>query len=329
MTLTVRNFRPADAKAVADLRRACAPYLLTTPQGTAWEVSTAPTARQLRLFVAELDGRVVGSTRAALLYDSSVPGQAAATPYTHPDFRGRGIGHALLTSAEEHLSAVGATHLFAWAVDEPDSLAFAERHGYRRTRPARYLRLDLATAALPPLPTALPPGVELRTGADLEADPRLLYTADAEASADEPGDVATDTMTYEDWLLHTWEHPSVDLDLTSVVTVDGEVAAFSLAATDGLGYYSSAMTGTRRAFRGRGLARLAKTASLCRARDAGCTEAFTGNDSANAPMLAINRAFGYRPFAEEWRYVRELGRGEGAPGHGASSGIARPGAAGS
>ena len=61
------------------------------------------------------------------------------------------------------------------------------------------------------------------------------------------------------------------------------------------------MTGTRRAFRGQGLARLAKTASLRRARDAGCTEAFTGNDAANAPMLALNTAFGYRPFAAEWR----------------------------
>ncbi|MFE0190422.1 hypothetical protein [Streptomyces sp. NPDC058989] len=80
-------------------------------------------------------------------------------------------------------------------------------------------------------------------------------------------------MAYEDWLRHTWDHPHIDLDLTSVVTVDGELAAFSLAATDGLGRYASAMTGTRRAFRGRGLARLAKAASLHRARDHGCTEA--------------------------------------------------------
>ncbi|MFI9079271.1 GNAT family N-acetyltransferase [Streptomyces sioyaensis] len=155
---------------------------------------------------------------------------------------------------------------------------------------------------------ALPPGVRLHTGADFEADPRRLYEADAEAAADEPGDVPADAIAYEGWLLRTWEHPPLDLDLTSVVTVDGEIASFTLAATDGRTRYSCATAGTRRAFRGRGLARLAKTASLRRARAAGYTEAVTGNDAANAPMLAVDQAFGYRPCAGEWRCVHELRR---------------------
>lgn len=124
-----------------------------------------------------------------------------------------------------------------------------------------------------------------------------------------PGDVTIDAMAYEDWLRHTGEHPHHDPDLTSVVTVDGEIASFALAFTDGRTRYSSDMTGTLRAFRGRGLARLAKTASLHRARDAGYAEAFTGNDAENAPMLALNHAFGYQAFAGEWRYVRPLGEG--------------------
>ncbi|MFE1774657.1 GNAT family N-acetyltransferase [Streptomyces sp. NPDC059008] len=309
MTLTVRDFRPADAKSVADLRRAGVPHRLSTPQGVAWEVSTARAAQRLRLFVAELDGRIVGSARAALLPGSRVPARAAAALHVHPGHRGRGAGRALLAAAEEHLAAAGADRVFVRAVDEPGAHAFARRHGYRHTRTARHLRLDLATAGPPPLPSALPAGVRLLTGAELEADPRPLYAANAEAGADEPGEVAGDAMAYEDWLRHTWDHPHIDLDLTSVVTVDGALAAFSLAATDGLGRYASAMTGTRRAFRGRGLARLAKAASLHRARDHGCTEAFTGNDTANTPMLTLNRRLGYRPFAEEWRYAREVGRG--------------------
>jgi RimJ/RimL family protein N-acetyltransferase len=68
------------------------------------------------------------------------------------------------------------------------------------------------------------------------------------------------------------------------------------------------MTGSRRAYRGRGLAKLAKTDSLHRARAAGYTEAFTGNDTGNAPMLAINAWLGYRPTATEWHYLRDLPR---------------------
>ncbi|MGD3107460.1 N-acetyltransferase family protein [Streptomyces sp. YGL11-2] len=309
MTLTVRDFRPADAKAVADLRRAVLPHLISTPQGVARQVAGAPPAKRLRVFVAELAGRVIGQISAQLVHESSVPGQAAGTPVVHPGHRRQGAGGALLTAAEEHLAAVGAEHLLAWAVDEPGSLAFAARRGYRLTRRAGFLRLDLAGTAPPPLPAPLPPGVRLCTGADFGADPYPLFAAEAEAAADEPGDVAIDAMDYETWLRTTWEHPDIDLDLTSVVTVDGEVAAFTLVATDGLGRCVSAMTGSRRAFRGRGLARLAKTDSLRRARDAGCTEAFTGNDDGNAPMLAINRAFGYRPFTAQRRCVRDLVQG--------------------
>ena len=66
------------------------------------------------------------------------------------------------------------------------------------------------------------------------------------------------------------------------------------------------MTGTARAHRGRGLAKLAKNDSLHRARAAGYTEAFTGNDAGNEPMIAINKWFGYELCGTEVRYVRAL-----------------------
>ncbi|MEV5596842.1 GNAT family N-acetyltransferase [Streptomyces sp. NPDC052496] len=306
MTLTVRLFRRSDARDVCDVRRRVLPYGISTPQSVAWEVAEAPAARRLRLFVAETGGRIVGAAKAAVVHDSSTPGQGLVAPLVDPGHRGRGVGSALLDAAEGHLAGLGVTHLHTYPHDDPRSMAFAERRGYRRLRPARHLRLDLAHAALPPLPASLPPGTRLRTAADLGADPRPLFEADAEVTADEPDGLTVDAMTYEDWITHTWEHPDIDLDLTTVVTVGAEVAAFSLARTDGQDRYSSEMTGTRRAHRGRGLARLAKTASLHRARDAGCTQAFTANDAENAPMLAINTALGYRPFATEWHCVRAL-----------------------
>ncbi|MGX1758941.1 hypothetical protein ACWIG5_18845 [Streptomyces lydicus] len=62
--VTVRDYRPAGAKAVADLRRAVLPCRLAAPQGIAWEVSTAPAAQRLRLCVAQRDGRIVGAVQA-------------------------------------------------------------------------------------------------------------------------------------------------------------------------------------------------------------------------------------------------------------------------
>ncbi|MFD0786750.1 GNAT family N-acetyltransferase, partial [Micromonospora azadirachtae] len=34
--------------------------------------------------------------------------------------------------------------------------------------------------------------------------------------------------------------------------------------------------------------------------------AYTSNDEANAPMLAVNARLGYRPVAAQWSCLREL-----------------------
>ncbi|MEU6215524.1 N-acetyltransferase family protein [Streptomyces sp. JL4002] len=311
MTVLIRDIRPADAsdlESVVRVRRAALPYLITTPAEVAFEVAAAHPARHHRVLVAETpDGEVVGVTRAGIAHDSPEPGKGYANTYVDPARRGLGAGRGLLRAAEEHLAAHGATDVYTWVLDEPAHRAFAERRGYRPGRSAHFLRLDLAAAPLPALPGTLPPGVELRPGSAFAADPRPLFEADAEATSDEPGDVQAELDDYEDWLAHTWNSPSLDKELTVVALVDGTVASFSAAATDGATRYASAMTGTRRAFRGRGLAKLAKTASLHRARAAGYTEAFTGNDAGNGPMLAINEWFGYGICATETRYTRKLG----------------------
>ncbi|MEV6951924.1 GNAT family N-acetyltransferase [Streptomyces sp. NPDC051183] len=311
MTVSIRDLRPGDAsdtEAVVRVRRAALPFVITTVRGVAFELDSAHPDKRYRLLLAEDgDGLVIGTAQVGIAYDSPEPGQGFVNAYVHPAHRGLGAGTALLRAAEEHLGAAGAVDSYAWVLDEPAHRAFAERRGYRVGRSAHFLRLDLASAALPALPDPLPAGVELRPGSAFAADPRPLFEADAETTRDEPGDVQAEFDDYEDWLRHTWNSPHLDKDLTTVVLVDGTVAAFTAALTDGDARYCSGMTGTLRAFRGRGLAKLAKTDSLRRARAAGYTEAFTGNDTGNAPMLAVNQRFGYEICATETRYAKAMG----------------------
>ncbi|AKZ54839.1 Acetyltransferase [Streptomyces ambofaciens ATCC 23877] len=309
MTVLVRDLRsddPADVAAFARVRHLALPFILWTPQAVVHHLlHTHPDARS-RSLVAEEDGEVIGTAQIGLVHDSPEPEQAYLNIYVHPDRVRRGAGGLLVRTAEEHLATEGARKLFAWVLDEPAHLAFAERHGYERRRSAHFLRLGLADSTLPP-PPPLPPGVELRTAADFADDPRPMFELDAETLADEPSDVAMEFTDYEAWLAETWRHPLLNRELTSVAVADGRPVAFSVAYTDGGTRYSSAMTGTVRAHRGRGLAKLTKTDSLRRARAAGCTEAFTGNDTDNGPMLAINKWLGYEVCGTEVRYVRELG----------------------
>ncbi|MFF8101891.1 GNAT family N-acetyltransferase [Streptomyces sp. NPDC016640] len=309
MTVTVHDLRPDardDLEGFARVRQAALPFILVTADSLAHDLTHMHPDAHYRPLVAVADGEVIGTAQVHLTHESAEPGQGNVNVYVHPGHRRRGAGTLLVRAAEEHLAAHGATRLFAWVLDEPGNRAFAERHAYRASRAAHFLGLDLRNGTLPPLQDP-PPGVELRKGSDFAADPRPLFALDAETTADEPSDVDTEFTDYGAWLKETWRHPLFSPELTSVALVDGRPAAFSAARTDGGTRYGTVMTGTARAHRGRGLAKLAKNDSLHRARAAGYTEAFTGNDTGNGPMIAINKWFGYEICGTEVRYVRELG----------------------
>ncbi|MDX3583700.1 GNAT family N-acetyltransferase [Streptomyces europaeiscabiei] len=309
MTLIVRDLRatdPVDADAFAEVRRSALPFMVSTAESLLHDATRRPPEAHYQQLVAEADGEVIGTVQLYIAHESPVPGQGNVNVYVHPEHLRRGAGGLLARTAEERLKAVGAKRLLSWVLDAPENRAFAERRGYTPSRSAHFLSLDLAHGTLPPLRT-LPDGVELRTAADFADDPRPLFDLDAEATADEPSDVGAELDDYEQWLEENFHHPLLDRALSTVVVVDGTLAAFTAVRTDGRDRYFTGMTGTARAFRGRGLAKLAKNDSLHRARAAGYTEAFTGNDTDNGPMLAVNKWFGYEVCATEVRYVRELG----------------------
>ncbi|MFI1193630.1 GNAT family N-acetyltransferase [Micromonospora sp. NPDC020750] len=303
MTLTVRPFTDADTGAVVEVLRATHPHLVATPAFIRWQVGGVRAAERFGALVAEGDGVPVGLARTGLLHESAEPGLGFVNLAVRPDRRGRGAGSALLAAAERRLAGLGVRTAYATVADVPADLAFAGRRGYRRGRRSRLLVRDLA-APLPPAP-APARGVRVLSAADLP-DPRPLYEADLDAARDEPGEVGMDEIGYADWLAAYWDRPDLDRTLTTVAVVDGEVAAFTVALTDGRDRHQSGMTGTRQAYRRRGLARLVKHAALARARAAGFRHAVTVNDAGNDAMLGLNAWLGYRPVADQWRYRRDL-----------------------
>ncbi|MFF9067669.1 GNAT family N-acetyltransferase [Streptomyces sp. NPDC014891] len=307
MTVIVRDVRAEDAEGFARVRRAALPFMLATAEQLRFDWTHAhPDGHERPLVAVAEDGGIIGTAQVRIAHDAPEPGIGSVNVYMDPAHAGRGGGSLLLRAAEEHLAEHGARTLYSWVVDAPENLAWAERRGYAPSRSAYFLRLDLTAAELPPL-QAPPAGVELLTAEDFSADPRPLFELDALTTADEPGDVGAELDDYAHWLATTWEHPLFDRALTTVAVVDDVPAAFTAAQTDGLGRYNTGMTGTAPAYRGRGLAKLVKNTSLHRARAAGRTEALTGNDTGNAPMLAINEWFGYQVAAREVRHVRKIG----------------------
>jgi GNAT superfamily N-acetyltransferase len=77
-----------------------------------------------------------------------------------------------------------------------------------------------------------------------------------------------------------------------------------------LGYYPTTgivfteMTGVARAGRGKGVGTALKLKTIEQALALGVSSILTENDADNAPILRINRAFGYQPVREALSYRR-------------------------
>ena len=217
----------------------------------------------------------------------------------HPDHRRRGLGSALFERAAEHLTAHGARELRCWS--EAESAAFLERRGFTPGRSDRLSALD--PRAVDTSRLELPDGVQIVPLAEvLDRLPEVhaLYT---EAAADMPADNPEGNVSLDEWLSETIGSPDLDRELSVVVLVDDRPAALSWVNADRThGLADHDLTGTARAYRRRGLARLAKLEVVRRCAEAGISRVMTENDSENVGMLAINDELGFAPYtvATEW-----------------------------
>ncbi len=294
-----RTARPDDAAEVVALRAAVYPYLVRGVDSTRQMIAEPPDGGWTA-FVAQDGGRVVGWVSA---YRNTTTSEAdfgeISMLHVHPGHRERGIGTALFGAAREHLAGLGVRRMRAWV--QTDSLDFARRRGFEPSREARYSALE--TRLAPPVPDA-PPGVTVVALSALDA--RTVYAADVAASADEPGDVPKDAVSFETWRYEVWDNLGLDREASTAALHGTEIAAFTLVKRDGTRMWSD-MTATLPQHRGRGLARLVKIVAVHRAAERGVTMAYTSNDESNAPMLAVNARLGYQPVAAQWSCLGELG----------------------
>ncbi|MFC7545064.1 GNAT family N-acetyltransferase [Plantactinospora sp. GCM10030261] len=297
--MIIRVAGAADAEALVALRSSVYPYLVRGAESTRRMLAEPIPGEDEVVHVAELDGwLIVGAAAARRNATSSTGDLGDIMLCVRRAHRRRGAGTALLYAALAHLRTLGVRRVRAFA--QPDSLDFARRHGFTPSREVRYSGLPLSPA--PPAPRP-PDGVRLRPLTDWS--PAEFFPAYVAAASDEPGDEPVDAIGFDHWRADVWDEPDTDLAGSVVATVDGVVAAFTIVRRDGDRMWSD-MTATVPAYRGRGLAALVKRAALHRAAGRGVTMAYTSNDEANAPMLAVNDRLGYRPVGAQWSCLRDL-----------------------
>ncbi len=261
--------------------------------GVAEYVDWRRQAEDMVWFLASKGGDDAGAALAYVGWHSK-PGTGHGEVFVLPELRGSGVGSALYERVAEWVQERGCITLeTSVAEDDPASLAWVDRRGFREVGRNSKMVLDLTAIETPAIDP--PEGVEIVTWAERPELAPGLYTVACEAYPDVPGDEGTPMDSYEEWLRKDMEGAGDRPDATFVALVDGEVAGYaklSLSTSDTkTGYHD--MTGVLRAHRGRGIAAALKRAQIAWAKQAGYEQLQTANEVRNEPIRRLNARHGY------------------------------------
>jgi GNAT superfamily N-acetyltransferase len=271
----IREFEPTDAAAVAAaLHEETPPHPLTTAGVLHWR-DAQPERAQARMWVAEEEGRLVGWAETRIRWTTSVSDVGDLWAYVVPSERGRGLGAVLYEESERHLLGLGARVLESWTYTEPGENLLRSR-GFHATGTEQVSILHPAEADLSSLEVLeeakTAEGFRLVPLGEVRDRVEELHRVYAAASKDVPEYFREDDIRLEE---------------------PARIAA-------------NEMTGTLPEFRRRGLARLAKLATIRWASEHGIEAMQTGNSHENPGILALNLSLGYRLVLTETHFVRTI-----------------------
>jgi GNAT superfamily N-acetyltransferase len=307
-----RAFREEDREPLTEERNADLPEVEreTAAEWREWEhMMVDPT--QVRVIVESADDEIVAMLNVSNGGPFRAPdGSAHGSVQVARAHRGRGIGGAVVPVLEDEARRLGAPKLYARvSAREPESLAFAQRRGYKEV--GRRIQAAIDLDAFDPAKwseRARRPreqGIAFETLADLrgamtvdrfEALLHEVYDVEAEAWADVPIATPFPHWSFDVFRQLTLEHPGNALDL-DVLALDGEkvVGLTTSYRSQGGKKGGTGFTGTLRSYRGRGIAFALKVDALTRAKATGVRWMLTTNDEPNKAMRGINYALGYVP----------------------------------
>ncbi len=268
------------------------------------------------MVMMDVAGALVGYARVWWMQEERTRARIySAIAFLAPQWRGHGIGRAVLHWQEARLRAIAAAHpadgprafqVFS-SKGEQAKTALIERLGYR---PMRYF-YEMLRPALDDIPAApLPAGLEVRPVQPEHL--RAIWEANVEAFRDHWGYVPPAEDSYQQWLGSEEFQPDiwkVAWD-TRTNTVAGMVLGFINHAQNQKFNRLRGWTEnicTAREWRKRGVARALIAENLRELKARGMTEAALGVDTQNPTgALHVYEAMGFRPVQTFVTYRKEM-----------------------
>jgi GNAT superfamily N-acetyltransferase len=283
---------------VAELPRFVAVHNATVPDDPATPAEFEDWRRQagdMGWLLATEDGADVGAGIGLVGWHSR-PGVATVKAWTVPAARGRGVGQALYAELLRWAGDRGSVEVqTSVSEDDPASLAWADKRGFREIGRELRVTLDLTSIEAPEVDP--PEGVEVVTWAERPELAEGMYGVYVEADPDIPGSEGVEIPSFDEWLSDDMKGTSDRPEAVFVALAGHEVVgyaklAFAAAAAD-VAFHD--LTGVKRAWRGRGIASALKRAQIRWAKEHGYARLTTANEERNAPIRKLNLRYGYRP----------------------------------
>jgi GNAT superfamily N-acetyltransferase len=240
--LAIRSARLDDVGAITELIAACE----VADDGAA-EIDSTDVAQDLDAATGPDDAIVVHDSDRLIAW-GALTGERAHVD-VHPDWRGRGVGSALLRWSEQRARAAGKALVRQTVTDNDRSAAELFRmHGYEPAHTAWILEIELG---IQPPDVPLPEGISIRSyrPGDEQVVHRLIDDAFSEWDGREP-------LPFDAWVAFATGHRAFAPDLSRLAFEDGDLVGVALAfdyRTTGDGWVQQ--LATKATHRHRGIAR--------------------------------------------------------------------------
>jgi GNAT superfamily N-acetyltransferase len=155
------------------------------------------------------------------------------------------------------------------------------------------LALHLTAAEAPAVEP--PEGIELVSWAERPDAAAGMYEVALEAYPDVPGEEDSEVAPFDEWLAMDMQAAGDRPEATFVALAGDEVVAYAKLSLSLARPWVAMhdMTGVKRAWRGRGIARALKAAEIAWAKEHGYERLETQNEERNEPIRRLNERYGY------------------------------------
>lgn len=301
MIVDIQPFQPDDLNDLVRIQNESAVMHLWSEIEIRRDLSQLEPDLRPHLLVARRDGRLIGVANAQRSAGSYHPQKFTVEIYVEPAHRSDGVGRTLYCALLETLKPMNPISLRVQVSESnPAALGFASRLGFVETKRDFVSLLDLGRFDFAPYGDwerhLNELGVSLATFRDLDSTQfrREWHQVFSIVRRDTPRADPISPIEFDFFEKNVVEDEELMRDATMFALKAGRIVGFSGSYRGARpGWVDQWLTAVVREERGKGVALALKLGVIRAVKAAGLSVIQTDNDTANAPILAINDRLGF------------------------------------